>query len=72
MNFSLNQMTDERAVEIQKGDDETHRSFTANNVIALPGSLQQCILKFLYIIKRMIFVYSHFIVGMNLYYGPST
>ena len=62
MNFSLNQMIEERAVEIQKGVDEIH------HVIPLPGSLQQCILKFLHIIKRMIFVY----VGMNLYYGPST
>ena len=67
-------MIDERVVEIQKGVDEIHHSFTAKNVIALPGSFQQCILKFLHIIKRMIFVYSHFIVGMKMCYGqtPST
>ena len=37
MNFSLNQMTDERVVEIQKGVDEIHYTLTAKNVIALPG-----------------------------------
>ena len=70
----MTQITDKRVVKIQKVVDEIHYSFTAKNVIALPGSFQQCILKFLHIIKRMIFVYSHFIVGMNLCYEqtPST